>query len=78
LIGYGSLLDKTDFTDSMKLGGYTFIVRHDHTLGWSPKEGGGVPVTGIILLFFINILVVYSSDLIIHYPQHRFALQIFL
>lgn len=45
----GMLLDKTNTEQIIKLGGYEFRVKHDYTLGWSPKakddiwpESGGL------------------------------------
>lgn len=33
----GALVDKTDFADTLRFGGYTFTIKHDYTLGWSPN-----------------------------------------
>jgi hypothetical protein len=33
----GFLLDKGDQSDTIQLGGYTIVIKHDFTLGWSPQ-----------------------------------------
>ena len=47
----GFLLDKTKASDTVKLGGYTFVIKHDYTLGWSPgaKEAQWPQAGGLII-----------------------------
>jgi len=68
----GVLFDKTTAKDSLKLGGYTFTFRHDHTLGWSPgaKEDVWSMTGGLIIqtgedeftVAGTGIVVTFTSD----------------
>lgn len=69
----GFLVDKTRATDMVRLGGYTFIVKHDYTLGWSPRakddiwpQAGGLIIQTAADAFIVagtGIVVTFSSDL---------------
>jgi len=75
----GFMVDKIGSSDTIKLGGYTFIVKHDYTLGWSPKaKEDQWPLTGGLIIQigedeFIfagtGIVVTFSSD----EPDHPLA-----
>ena len=68
----GSLLDKKLSTDTLKFDDYTFIVKHDYTLGWSPKaKEDSWPQTGGLVIqtapdeFIVagtGIVITFSSD----------------
>ncbi|WP_234734219.1 GH35 family beta-galactosidase [Tellurirhabdus bombi] len=47
----GVLFDKKTAVDTVKLGGYIFTVKHDYTLGWSPKaKDDEWPQTGSLII----------------------------
>lgn len=47
----GFLFDKKTMTDTVRLGGYTFTVKHDYSLGWSPKaKDDEWPQTGGLII----------------------------
>ncbi|MVM29008.1 mannonate dehydratase [Spirosoma sp. HMF4905] len=47
----GMLFDKKMAIDTVHLGGYTFICKHDYTLGWSPKaKEDEWPTTGGLII----------------------------
>ena len=47
----GMLFDKKTTIDTIRLGGYTFICKHDYTLGWSPKaKEEEWPMTGGLII----------------------------
>jgi len=68
----GSLLDKKSSADTIKFGDYTFTIKHDYTLGWSPKaKEDEWPQTGVLVIqtapdeFIVagtGIVVTFSSD----------------
>jgi beta-galactosidase GanA len=68
----GSLLDKKHYADTIKFGEYTFTIKHDYTLGWSPKakedewpEAGGFVIQTAPDEFIIagtGIVITFSSD----------------
>lgn len=68
----GVLFDKKTASDTIRLGGYTFICKHDYTLGWSPKaKEDEWPATGGLILqtgadeFIVagtGIVVTFTSD----------------
>ena len=47
----GMLFEKKTPIDTVRLGGYTFICKHDYTLGWSPKaKDDEWPTTGGLII----------------------------
>ncbi len=47
----GSLLDKKISADTIKFGEYTFTIKHDYTLGWSPKaKEEQWPQSGVLII----------------------------
>ncbi|MEZ0538063.1 GH35 family beta-galactosidase [Fibrella arboris] len=47
----GMLFDRKTATDTIRMGGYTFICKHDYTLGWSPKaKDEEWPMTGALII----------------------------
>jgi beta-galactosidase GanA len=68
----GSLLDKKLSADTLRFDDYTFIVKHDYTLGWSPKaKEDSWPQTGGLVIqtapdeFIVagtGIVISFSSD----------------
>lgn len=47
----GMLFDKKNAIDTIRLGGYTFICKHEYTLGWSPKaKDEEWPMTGALIV----------------------------
>ena len=47
----GMLFEKKTAVDTIRLGGYTFICKHDYTLGWSPKaKEEEWPMTGGLII----------------------------
>lgn len=47
----GILFDKKTTADTIRLGGYMFICKHDYTLGWSPKaKEEEWPMTGGLII----------------------------
>ena len=47
----GMLFEKKTAIDTIRLGGYTFICKHDYTLGWSPKaKEEEWPMTGGLII----------------------------
>ena len=47
----GMLFDKKTTTDTIRLGGYTFICKHDYSLGWSPNaKDADWPMTGVLII----------------------------
>jgi len=68
----GSLLDKKLSADTLRFDDYTFIVKHDYTLGWSPKakedawpQAGGLVIQTAPDEFIVagtGIVISFSSD----------------
>ncbi|QIP12154.1 DUF5597 domain-containing protein [Spirosoma aureum] len=68
----GFLFDKKTTTDTVRLGDYTFLVKHDYTLGWSPKaKDEEWPMTGGLIIqtapdeFTVagtGVVITFSSD----------------
>lgn len=47
----GILFEKKTPVDTIRLGGYTFVCKHDYTLGWSPKaKDDEWPMTGGLII----------------------------
>jgi beta-galactosidase GanA len=47
----GALLDKNSAADTIVFGDYTFTIKHDYTLGWSPRAKDDVwPQTGCLVI----------------------------
>ena len=47
----GFLFDKKHQTDTIQLGGYRILAKHDYTLGWSPDAINEVwPITGALII----------------------------
>jgi hypothetical protein len=47
----GFLFDKKNIADTIQLGGYKIIVKHDYMLGWSPNAKDETwPVTGGMII----------------------------
>jgi len=68
----GSLLDKKISADTLRFGDYSFVVKHDYTLGWSPKakeeqwpQTGGLVIQTAADEFIVagtGIVITFSSD----------------
>jgi beta-galactosidase GanA len=68
----GFMLSKVDNTDTLSIGGYTFIVKHDYTLGWSPEAkkeewpfAGGIIIsiaTGEYLIAGNGFIITFISN----------------
>lgn len=63
----GAWVDKIRPADTIRLGGYTFIVKHDYTLGWSPgaKEEQWPQSGGLILQTGADEFIVAGTGIVI-------------
>jgi hypothetical protein len=47
----GFLFDKQHQLDTIQLGGYTIVAKHDYSLGWSPNAKDDIwPITGGLII----------------------------
>ncbi|MCD9019279.1 GH35 family beta-galactosidase [Parachryseolinea silvisoli] len=65
----GVLLDKHADTDTLTFGNYTFIVKHDYTLGWSPgaKEAAWPQAGGLIIQTAPDEFVVAGTGIVLSF-----------
>ena len=63
----GMLFDKKTASDTIRLGGYTFLCKHDYTLGWSPKakEDEWLLTGGLIIQTGTDEFTVAGSGIVI-------------
>lgn len=65
----GVLLDKRSDADTLTFGNYTFIVKHDYTLGWSPgaKEENWPQAGGLIIQTAPNEFIVAGTGIVVSF-----------
>jgi hypothetical protein len=65
----GVLLDKRSDTDTLTFGNYTFIVKHDYMLGWSPgaKEETWPQAGGLVIQTAPDEFVVAGTGIVVSF-----------
>lgn len=66
----GFLFDKEDQSDTIQLGGYTIVAKHDYTLGWSPqaKEETWPDAGGMIICMGEGEYYVAGNGIVLSFP----------
>ena len=67
----GSLLTKEAPIDTVKFGAYTFTIKHDYTLGWSPgaKEDQWPQTGGLVIQTAPDEFIVAGTGIVISFSS---------